>query len=187
MVNRKTAQAQAVFQIVSQLLQYPDNTWEDELANFQQYIESLGDEAVAHPLEQFLHNVQRIGIDKLHELYVQTFDFGKKTNLYVTYARHGEQRERGPALLALKQYYAQFGFQMHDDELSDYLPLMLEFAAIAPLEAVHRLLNEHRPAIEDIRAHLDEIDSPYVELFDMLHLAMHSLDNHFDAEGGAAR
>lgn len=184
MYDEKRETAQAVFRLASHLLQYPDAVWEDSLEGFRQIAETLGDDEAATSLNRFLHRVIRMGIETLRELYVQTFDFGKKTNLYVTYARHGEQRERGPALIALKQYYTENGFHMVDDELSDYLPLMLEFISIAPLDAAKSLISEHRPAIEDIRAHLVKIDSPYVDVFDAINFAMDALDIRSTAEGG---
>lgn len=185
MYTEKTEQAQIVFRLVSYLLQYPNTAWKESLADFHQVVETLNHEAIAASLKRFLHNVEQTGIDTLSEIYVHTFDFSKKTNLYVTYARHGEQRERGPALLKLKQYYAENGLDMVDDELSDYLPLMLEFASEAPLVSVGRLLGEHRPAIEDIREQLVARDSLYVYLFDAIRLAMDELNIQLVAEGGA--
>lgn len=184
MYTEKTEQAQTVFRLVSYLLEYPDAAWKESLQDLRQVVETLHDEEIAGLFGRFLHSVEQMGIETLGEGYVRTFDFGKKTNLYITYARHGEQRERGPALLALKQYYTENGWHMVEDELSDYLPLMLEFASAAPLDAIRQLLSEHRPAIEDIREQLMARDSLYVDLFDAIRLAIDELNIQFVAEGG---
>ncbi len=55
--------------------------------------------------------------------------------MYVTYFNSGEQRERGIELPQLKNTYEQSGFLPTEKESPDYLPLMLEFAAIAEIEA----------------------------------------------------
>lgn len=184
MYIENTAQAQTVFRLACHLLQYPDTAWQDVMTECRQVTEDLNDKSLATPLMRFINNVVPSGIELLQETYVHTFDFGKKTNLYVTYARHGEQRERGPELLKIKQYYAENGWHMADDELADYLPLMLEFCSVAPLAPVKQLLCEHEPAIMDIRAQLMKINSLYVDIFDALQLAMDELDIRLIAEGG---
>ena len=67
--------------------------------------------------------------------YVDAFDFSKQCSLHLTYHVHGDRRQRGLAMLKLKQAYRAAGFEPPGDELPDYLPLMLEFAALAPDDA----------------------------------------------------
>lgn len=185
MTDKKQKPIQTVFRLISHLLQYPDKTWRASLIQVSQTVDALYQTSSKPFLERFLKNVQQTPNDTLHEIYVQTFDFGKKTNLYVTYARHGEQRERGQALLALKQFYAKQGWQMTDGELPDYLPLMLEFASIAPLDVVQELFREHRLAICDIGERLKKTDNLYADLFTALSLAMDELNRPSAKEGGA--
>lgn len=185
MTCNKIEQAQTVFRLVSHLLQYPDQAWRESLARVRQVVDTLHHTELKAFLERFLQSAtQTVSDAALHEVYVQTFDFGKMTNLYVTYARHGEQRERGPALLALKQFYAKNGWQVTEDELPDYLPLMLEFASVAPLDAVRELFSEHRLAIRDIGEQLRERDSLYTDLFDAISLAMDEMNIPLAEEGG---
>jgi nitrate reductase delta subunit len=119
-----------VFQISAFLLQYPDEDWRVALDFVRDELADLGEqtETILRPIIDDLRNRE---LESLQKHYVNTFDFGKKTNLYVTYALHGEQRERGSALLELKQIYKKAGWHMADEELPDYLPLMLEFASIS--------------------------------------------------------
>lgn len=49
----------------------------------------------------------------------------------MTYNKFDTQKERGQLLAKLKVLYEMFGLKMVDQELSDFLPLMLEFLSVA--------------------------------------------------------
>lgn len=59
--------------------------------------------------------------------YVDLFDRGYATSLNLFEHLHGETRDRGQAMVALKQVYEQAGFIMDTSELPDYLPVLLEY------------------------------------------------------------
>ena len=101
------------------------------------------------------------------EDYVRTFDFDRRATLHLTYHTFGDRRQRGLELVKLKRRYANAGLELDAAELPDYLPVMLEFAALEP-EAGEALLNEHRPALELIRARLHDRQSPYATILDAL-------------------
>jgi nitrate reductase delta subunit len=105
---------------------------------------------------------------ELAAAYVETFDLRRHTSLYLTWYVHGDTRRRGMALLRLKRLYAAAGLELAGDELPDYLPLVLEFAALAPDDAGDALLREHRPSLEHLRRALHEDESPYADLLDAL-------------------
>jgi nitrate reductase delta subunit len=65
------------------------------------------------------------------------------------------------ALLALKHTYRRAGFDPTGGELADYLPAVLEFAALAPGDAGHKLLTGHRAGLELLRHALRDVTSPY--------------------------
>ena len=97
----------------------------------------------------------------LRQAYVETFDFTRRNSLYMTYHVHGDRRQRGIALLRLKQRYAAAGFELTDGELPDYLPVMLEFAALAPEDVGLAALAESREGIELVRSSLHAGGSPH--------------------------
>jgi nitrate reductase molybdenum cofactor assembly chaperone NarJ/NarW len=99
---------------------------------------------------------------------VQTFDFGRRASLHLTYHTHGDRRQRGLELIRLKRRYAEHDLWLAESELPDYLPAMLEFAALAEPGAGEALLSEFRPQIEIVRVALHEDGSPYATLFDTL-------------------
>ena len=70
------------------------------------------------------------------------------------------------ALLRMKRLYAAAGLELASGELPDHLPLMLEFAALAPGKMGATLLREHRPELELLRRSLEDANSPYVHLLD---------------------
>ena len=108
-------------------------------------------------------------LPELERLYVDTFDFTKSCGLHLTYHVYGDQRKRGVAMLEIKERLRAAGFEPPDSELPDYLPVLLEFAALTDggrggpgLE----LLEEHRVAIELIRAGLAREGSAFEPLLD---------------------
>nr|WP_015863791.1 MULTISPECIES: nitrate reductase molybdenum cofactor assembly chaperone [unclassified Geobacillus] len=168
-------QMQTVFLCISHLLSYPDEEWANLLDDCLEAIHTVQNDAIVNNISTFIHHIQTISTQQRMEQYVETFDFGKKTNLYVTYMNTGEQRERGLELLQLKQRYKAAGFDTTDQELPDYLPLMLEFAAYAEQQYVVPLFETYANNIDEIRKQLAAIESPYTAIFDAIFLAFEEL------------
>ncbi|WP_138418558.1 nitrate reductase molybdenum cofactor assembly chaperone [Aquibacillus sediminis] len=163
------------YQIISFLMQYPDQERFEALSTLREEIEMVEHQPIKNKLQQFIDHSMATSVDEWVDQYIEIFDFGKMTNLYVTYLKLGEQRERGLELLKLKSYYQAYGFDVTDKELPDYLPLMLEFCAQVPFATSNELLQMHVGAIQEIRGKLVEAGSYYVLLFDAL--AMHMENN----------
>ena len=149
----------AELKLLSLLLQYPSD---DLLAARGE----LAGEAQGEGARRFLEWFGEQSPRELRRRYVETFDFTRRNSLYLTYHVHGDRRQRGIALLRLKQRYAAAGLDLLDGELPDYLPVMLEFAALAPEEIGLAALAESRDAIELARASLHDGGSPYAWLLD---------------------
>ena len=93
------------FSCSSFLLSYPELGWREALTELLEEIEAIEQEDVKASLTTFIKQALHKTNDQLIDSYVYTFDFGKKTNMYLTYMNTGEQRERGIELLELKQHY----------------------------------------------------------------------------------
>jgi nitrate reductase delta subunit len=145
--------------LLSLLLQYPS----DELLAARAELAAAGRDG---RVRDFLDWWAAEPAGELQRNYVETFDFTRRNSLYLTYHVHGDRRQRGVALLRLKQRYAAAGLELTDGELPDYLPVMLEFAALAPADVGLAALADGRDAIELIRASLHESGSPYALLLD---------------------
>ncbi|WP_258525452.1 nitrate reductase molybdenum cofactor assembly chaperone [Paenibacillus sp. YN15] len=160
--------------LFSQLLQYPEADWQDtadELyVNWRHFIQGEEEDEAVKPLQelagQCLAELAGMDAEAIKAAYVKTFDFGKKSNLYLTYGQLGEDRERGPVLLQLKQIYEQEEIVLATDELPDYLPLMLEYAAVAGGDRGMRLLVSFRKAMVTIQEALHRSCSPYRHVLD---------------------
>jgi nitrate reductase delta subunit len=137
---------------LSNLLQYPD-------------AELL---AAAAELPSWMREMPLL---ELQAAYVRTFDFDRRASLHLTYHTFGDRRQRGLELVRLKRRYADAGFPLEGCELPDYLPVLLEFAALVPEEG-EALLNELRAPLELVRSRLHQTGSPYAALLDSLVAAL---------------
>jgi nitrate reductase delta subunit len=155
------------YKLLSVLLRYPDERLaaaHDEIAAAVAGLPRRAPER--EPLERFLRYLLATDPLELAQSYVETFDLRRRFSLYLGWYLHGDTRKRGMALLRLKRLYAAAGLELAGDELPDYLPLVLEFAALAPAGAGETLLREHRAALELLRGNLRDSGSPYACLLD---------------------
>jgi len=153
------------YKLVSLLLQYPDGPLLAARAELAAAARELPAGAQRDAIAAFAQWQCKVPADALQAGYVETFDFSRRACLYLTYHRFGDRRQRGMALLALKRRYAAEGFELGDGELPDYLPVMLEFAALAG-EPGLEILRRNRESIELVRAALHADASPWAPLLD---------------------
>jgi nitrate reductase delta subunit len=152
--------------LISLLLQYP--TAETVRAG-REHVAALGRArgAAATAARAFVQATEGAPLGELQRRYVETFDFDARASLHLTYHLYGDQRRRGEALIELKGRYAESGLHLPEGgELPDYLPVVLEFAELAPSGAGDRLLAELREPLELVRGRLRETESPYAGLLD---------------------
>ncbi|MBJ7348929.1 MAG: nitrate reductase molybdenum cofactor assembly chaperone [Thermoleophilaceae bacterium] len=160
--------------VCSALLRYPDA---ELIAALPAVRESLVDADFPHAqlIRQLVDGwLLREAID-LQTEYVATFDLGKGTSLYLTWHQYGDRRQRGMELLRLKRTFQEFGMAPVEDELPDWLPLMLEFAVLAPQGIGTKLLEDWRAPLEIVRLALREQESPYVVLLDAISATLSKL------------
>lgn len=93
--------------------------------------------------------------------YVETFDFAKDSTLYLTFPKLGDKQERGDSLIEIKDYFAKAELDLNSNELPDYLPLLLEFASLAPNELAELILHKYIDSIELLHSQLVKEDSIY--------------------------
>lgn len=154
--------------LASLLLQYPSDTTRAAaslVAHAQVAIEpSRGRQA--ERLRELCRWYSARELAELGREYVECFDFDKRTSLHLTYHVHGDRRQRGVALLRLKERYREAGLEPPEDELPDYLPVLLEFWALIGEPAGPQLLEEHRVALELVRAALRDREAPFAGALD---------------------
>lgn len=152
---------QGIFQLCSYLLNYPSKDYLESLKDVEDEIDGIVFPEIKEVLSRFCREAGSKSHNELIATYVYTFDFGKKTNLYVTYMSNGEQRERGMDLLFLKNYYKMHGFDVTDNELPDYLPIILEFAGQVELEVSKIIFERYLANIKEIEKRLNSEESLY--------------------------
>ena len=156
------------YKLLSVLLRYPDEALVEAHEEIAEAVASLPGSAAKRSLVAFGEYLAGRDAVELAQGYVETFDLRRRTSLYLTYYLHGDTRKRGMALLRLKRLYAAGGLELVSGELPDYLPLVLEFAALVPDEVGETVLREHRPSLELLRAGLHAAESPYAHVLDAL-------------------
>lgn len=118
--------------------------------------------AAQRGLRAFLHHSAATPLGVQQRIYVDLFDLSRKHALYLSYWTDGDTRRRGEVLGRFKQRYRASGFLVDTHgELPDFLPLVLEYAAIADPVDGPVLLQEYRASIELLRFALIEADTPY--------------------------
>ncbi len=152
-----------VCKLASLLLQYPTAALFGGLDELAAAARS-GPRPAREPLLAFLAWLRATPPHEVAQHYVQTFDLRRRNALYLTYHRHGDTRRRGMALLAFKAAYRAAGLVPSADDLPDYLPIVLDFAAVAPRGA--DLLRRHRADLELVRRALHEAGTPYAQVLD---------------------
>jgi nitrate reductase molybdenum cofactor assembly chaperone NarJ/NarW len=154
-------QSQVVYKLSSILLHYPEKEWKEYLTELYEETSLIDDVGLRGKIENFLDYLDRTSMEKLCQNYVLTFDFNDRSTLYLTYSVFKDNRERGPALVKLRNEFLQAGADLESDELPDYLPLILEFASITETDKSAKILKLHFRAIERLCLELESMNSPY--------------------------
>jgi len=168
----KLYERKSVFGFFVQHLTYPDKL-DYHPSVLEESIDSSS--PVYEYIKRFWDRMHQYSLEEIEEMYVQTFDFQKKSTLYMTYSKLEEAKERGQMLANIKGVYQTYGLNMANDELSDYLPLMCEFLYAVDWRGDPRAqesLGLILAVMEDGTFHLlkalQEYDSPYYDLIKAL-------------------
>ena len=98
------------------------------------------------------------------EAWLGLFERGRAMSLLLFEHIHGESRDRGQAMVDLLATYQQAGFAMEAKQLPDYLPLVLEYLSLRPVEEVRDWLAHVGHILELLAARAEERGSPYAVL-----------------------
>jgi nitrate reductase delta subunit len=75
----------------------------------------------------FLEYVKSRDILDIQMEYVRCFEMAGSSYLYLTAFEYGDSRERGNALIEIKQMIEEKHFKIIGKETPDYIPILLEF------------------------------------------------------------
>jgi nitrate reductase delta subunit len=130
------------FKMFSALLSYPTSEMRAALDEMAGLIERS---PLIAPAERpgLLALIASLGEGDLldaEERYCELFDRGRALSLHLFEHLHGESRDRGTAMVELKQLYRAAGFDLVGNELPDYLPVVLEYLSCRELPEARDML-----------------------------------------------
>jgi nitrate reductase delta subunit len=133
-----------IFKALSVLLSYPTAAMREALPEIADVVRTSKFVAPRErdALLDLIAELQRGELLTVEERYVDLFDRGRALSLHLFEHLHGESRDRGSAMIELKQLYANAGFELSAKELPDYLPVVLEYLG-------HRNITEARELLAD--------------------------------------
>jgi nitrate reductase molybdenum cofactor assembly chaperone NarJ/NarW len=131
-----------LFRALSALLSYPSEEMRRALPEIADVIRAA---PIVAPAERrgLLDLVDELSYgDQLtaEERYVDLFDRGRALSLHLFEHLHGESRDRGEAMVELKQLYEKAGFELSARELPDYLPVVLEYLSCREFAEAREML-----------------------------------------------
>lgn len=151
------------FRILSALLRYPN---EDVQAAAPELAKALSEDGLLSnaqiaSLEPMLATLAKDDLIDLQEAYVSLFDRGRAQSLHLFEHVHGESRDRGQAMVDLRDRYEANGLEISARELPDYLPLYLEYLSVLPPEEAMEQLAQPGLVIAALAERLQEKNSLY--------------------------
>ena len=97
--------------------------------------------------------------------YVALFDRGRATSLHLFEHVHGDSRDRGQAMVDLKEIYARNGFVLAGNELPDFLPAVLEYLSQRPEAEAKDMLGDCAHILRAVGEALQDRGSDYAPCF----------------------
>jgi nitrate reductase delta subunit len=156
--------------MLSVLLEYPEQELIDHLAELGSEIDACidMDDAERIAMKRFLVHLQNTSLTELQADYVKTFDLTAEHSLHLTHHLFGDDKNRGPALIDLGELYKDYGVEVVTNELPDYLPLILEFAAYLDDSEANVFLADANKVLGVLTENLKKADSPYAALLSIV-------------------
>jgi len=155
-----------IYKLLSVLLEYPEQELLDHLPELSERLAASDeiDEAEREALRGFVAHLASKPLTALQEDYVQTFDMVAEHSLHLTHHLFGDDKNRGPALIDLGELYKDYGVEVQGNELPDYLPLILEFAAQLGDDEAKVFLSDANKVFRVLTENLKKAGSPYAAL-----------------------
>ena len=158
------------FKLLGLLLTYPGQQLQEAVGSFAEVFasEDLLTKRQIKSLQPLLDDYANGDLITLQERYVNTFDRGRNHCLYLFEHIHGESRDRGAAMVDMKEMYAGKGLDISSNELPDYLPVFLEFLSFCELEEAIEMLSDAIDVVATIGAHLKKDKSIFSSVFKVI-------------------
>jgi nitrate reductase molybdenum cofactor assembly chaperone NarJ/NarW len=132
------------FRVLSALLSYPTPELKAGVGEGERILHTeglLADEPL-RKVGAFIQTLQAMPQLEAESWYIEAFDRGRSTSLYLFEHIHGESRDRGEAMVRLLMRYRMHGLDLSAKELPDFLPLFLEFLSTCRFDEARKYLSE---------------------------------------------
>lgn len=155
---------------MSALLGYPSAELQKHAGEIRDalYAEAALPGACLTALEPLLRALETEELLDLQAAYSELFDRSRALSLHIFEHVHGDNRDRGQAMIDLGQHYIDHGFIMAQAELPDYLPAFLEFLSCIEPGQAREWLAEPAHVLAALAERLDARSSPYAAIFHAL-------------------
>jgi nitrate reductase delta subunit len=164
------------YKALAAFLSYPEADLVGAAGELRAVIEEEGRLGAAErkDIERLVAHLTLSDLLSAQETYVELFDRSRTQSLYLFEHIHGESRDRGQAMVNLRDHYAEHGYEIAANELPDYLPLFLEFLSLVDEAEAAELLAQVVHILAAIRTRLERGGSVYAGVF----RALESLAGH---------
>lgn len=157
------------YKLLAKLMAYPDEQLAFALPELHGALRQGFEAAEWIVLERFMRQMADRPLTEFQADFVQTFDLTPEHSLHLTHHLFGDDRNRGPALIDLAEYYKQYGLEIAANdggsrELPDYLPLVLEFAAQLDENEARMFLSQWTKVLGQLAVNLEKSGSIYAPL-----------------------
>ncbi len=151
------------FRALAAVLNYPDGALQRAVPELRQILtgEGLIEAREIKALDVLLNRIATEDLLDLQEQYVLLFDRTRSLSLHLFEHVHGQSRDRGQALVDLRQQYLDSGVDIVSDELPDFLPMFLEYLSFLPLPEARQQLELCLPIVAALRERLRQRKSAY--------------------------
>lgn len=155
---------------LSALLHYPDENLRAAVPDIRValLVERIVSEKQMLRLDPLLLSLSDGDLIALQEHYVELFDRGRTHSLHLFEYVHGESRDRGQAMVDLRERYVAAGLDPATNELPDYLPLFLEYCSTLPRAEALAELSEPGRIIATLAERLESRGTDYAGLLGVL-------------------
>ena len=156
-------QASKSLRVLALLLGYPDAELRAHLSELRAalHAERALSASRLTELDALIATLGRKAVLEVESDYVEMFDRGRATSLHLFEHVHGDSRDRGPAMIDLTKTYEQAGLFLGENEMPDFVPVVLEFTSTLQPRQAREFLGEMAHIFNAIFAALQKRESPY--------------------------
>ncbi|MBU6297763.1 MAG: nitrate reductase molybdenum cofactor assembly chaperone [Alphaproteobacteria bacterium] len=157
----------AIYKVLSALLSYPTEELQVASSDIAAVVlkNTAFPAATAEALALLAVDLGSGDLLDLQACYVDLFDRSRSLSLNLFEHVHGESRDRGQAMVDLRERYRAAGLDLAGNELPDHLPLFLEFLSVLPDGKAQGYLADAAHVLRALGERLTSRGSPYAAVF----------------------